>query len=1312
MEIKIRSLWLVIGILLFIAGGIPGLMAQTSSVTVEFFVQPFPSPYLSDWQTNPSIATLTVVNNTIGPQEVIITLLVKTSDGRQVISGSSSPTVLLHGPNVLNNTSLLHGNLKYYDSGIKNQIIQTGRIPEGTYSACVSIASINGVSLVSNDCRDFTIVYPDPPQLVYPLDGDSVNTNYPILQWTPVQVPIQYRVHYVMTMVQLLPGQIPSQALAADVPQYTNGNLTNTALQYPISALPLVAGDTYVWQVQALDQNGFSPASNNGKSQIWTFTYRRSSLILHVPPPAPASPPFRYTFMTTSTVTGSLYGTFSQPATRMTISNKTALNGTWPVANTTVELVAKYMLEQNGSGNQLYKLGESTVELPVPRNSLPADHKYDDADQAVSTTVTDPSGNFLFSFLQSDSTGLIAKDQTINFAQYEGQSNTQTGDLYKVYRIVVQSQYYLSPATDIMVQPYQFDDVGSLPAMAREYSLKIRVLPSSLDAAQQITQGPLVGATVYILRQARPSGVPGSEGNPAPPSSQTIQGMQVVAESQTDNNGQATFSDLVQNIGPNDQYFIYATTSPQSGLSYFCFANSFQFSYSMGFGQTSQAFQIQVNPNTFYSTPATFNNEYTVPTVSTTLMMMPMLPEVAGNVVRKDNPSVHVGSAQVQLLKFALFTWVTESSQQTLSDGSFEFDNLSPTYDNNGDLTGPMRGLDIDKYGFKDTTLAVNNGSPLKLGQSFAPNAPIQLAPAADVMGKVVDEQGNPVEAKVTIGDGSSVTANQPQFKGIVLGGSGSGSYIMNYNTGFQSPAVLGSQQIVIDPTPYNSGATFFIDTEYVNITQDGQDLGTFVVKKRLHRIMIAVSTSGREMIGGTEVPAGRLTVQTVQIPITGAHVAIQSSGKSFGQFLTNNEGSADTMFVSSNDAFTITVTAPDNQDYDGQAISANIPETKDWTIIYVTLNKASHVSGKVFAGKSPIDSAHVFLVQSQSPNSPVVETYTDNNGQYVLHSLPIGASLTIDAAKSQSNYIGDSRKITLSASGNDTLNFNLKVYNGMNITHLMGFPIEVLSLTQSGNNVAISGNFTSLPSNKVFSPQDSTMKIPFHNISIVPGSQKDSNNIPYATPKTLPLTTDANSIQLKIYGTMVGAQTDNDAGIGITDAGNGVGEFSDLTYIDAASFTADPAFSNVKFPHDQLYLGLPGELSPPTKLLIPVIVASGVTPSLIQNGLQISDSKGHSMDYTLYGFDAVADSSASIADGDTVRLQTTIHSNLINVSNPDIDFDIGDVVLHGEKFDPIQGRDTLTIAIEKWQLEGTQWSISQSGGFMINAGQFSHRDG
>ena len=46
--------------------------------------------------------------------------------------------------------------------------------------------------------------------------------------------------------------------------------------------------------------------------------------------------------------------------------------------------------------------------------------------------------------------------------------------------------------------------------------------------------------------------------------------------------------------------------------------------------------------------------------------------------------------------------------------------------------------------------------------------------------------------------------------------------------------------------------------------------------------------------------------------------------------------------------------------------------------------------------------------------------------------------------------------------------------------------------------------------------------------------------------------------------------------------------------------------------------------------------------------------------------------------------------TDLINVSNPDIDFNIGGVTLHSEKFDPIQGRDTIDYPLEKWQIEGT----------------------
>ncbi len=150
MKVKTRFSRFVTLILIFFSATIPDALAQMSSnVRTEFFVQPFPSPYVSDWQTNPSIASLTVFNGSNIPKEAVIALSVTTNDGRQVISGTSSPTVLLHGSTVLNNTSLLHGNLKYYDTGIKNQIIQTGRIPEGTYTACIRITGAEGIQLAT-----------------------------------------------------------------------------------------------------------------------------------------------------------------------------------------------------------------------------------------------------------------------------------------------------------------------------------------------------------------------------------------------------------------------------------------------------------------------------------------------------------------------------------------------------------------------------------------------------------------------------------------------------------------------------------------------------------------------------------------------------------------------------------------------------------------------------------------------------------------------------------------------------------------------------------------------------------------------------------------------------------------------------------------------------------------------------------------------------------------------------------------------------------------------------------------------------------
>ncbi len=1271
MEVKIRLLRFVAFLFIFFAATIPDVMAQISSgVRAEFFVQPFPSPYVSDWQTNPSIASLTVFNGSNSPKEVVITLSVTTNDGRQVISGTSSPTVLLRGPNVMNNTSLLHGNLKYYDTGIKSQIIQTGRIPEGTYSACISILGAEGVRLVSEQCREFTIVYADPPQLVYPMDGDSVNTNFPIFQWTPVQVPVQYQVHYVFKMVQLLQGQTPLQALDADIPQYTNENLAATTLQYPLSALPLVAGDTYVWQVQALDQNGFPPASNNGESQIRTFTYQKPVGIVtyhHVTPVGPGTPPVNKNLFTTTTISGTMYGAFTIQQNKPFLnqqgryghrgsggSNSQSGPQPLPLANTTLNLVDEYVLLQGYD-----PVKRVFVEAPVPSMERSA--------KVIATTTTDASGNFSFSFAQTkNSPDTVSQNTTVTL---EG-GRSATGTLVKVYRIIVQSPYFCSPDYDIDVQTGQSDNIGQQFALARSYSLSITLTPNVLRGGQQLanSSSDLSGYAVYLLRQSRPEGVPDNEGFPAPPSADTVQSMQVVAEATADDNGQVTFSNLVQNNGPNDQYFVYAAPDPGSPFFYTTLPTSFQFGYN---DNPTQYPGYQVTPNT-WNASSVFNSEYVAPEVSITQLMWAAFPKVAGYIYRSDNPNEPVGSAETYL-EYFFNDKVNRFTDEfiTMNDGYFNF-HLGAS-----DL-GSGYQIEIYKNGYRDTIISVNNGKLLTMGQQvYFPK--ILLQPAFNVTGKVVDEEGNPVQANVTIGEGTSVEANLPTVlrQQYFMNGKERTFQAISYNTGFQAPAVSGNQQIIIDPTPYDN--SLFPDTEYVNITQNEQNLGTFVLKKKLHRLKVVVRT-----IAGVSIPR--------------AHVEIQN----VGSFETDNSGAADTTFISASNSFSITVIAPDGKDFIGQVLTAYVPDSKDWTIIPVKLRSAIYVEGRVLVGGTPIPQADVFLDRRQSPHMPPIAAKTNNQGVYVLHDVPPGTRIKIEAAKSQSDLIGADTTLVanIHSKGLRNVNFHLRIYNGMDISKLMGFPIEVTSLTLNGSSVMISGNFVALDSNGIFGPSDPKLMIGFANIQIDSGIEKDSVNVPYAVPKVLPMVTDVNSIPLRIYSALEGAQG-SAGGIRVDTSGNG-GEFVGPTYIDPVSFKKDPAFSNISLP--ELYLGLPNAASLSDRMQLPTITSSGVAPPGTRNGFILSDAKGNSIRYVLFSLHAVADSSKSTLNGNNVTLATTIHTSLRDVPKPDIDLDVGNVTLHSDRFDPISSETPVKIAIENWTIEGDKWSITESG-FSIDSG-------
>ena len=245
--------------------------------SVGIFMQPFPSPYLSDFEHNPTNGSLTITNNTGTAADVIVYLTITRTQSGVLAHGNSNPIAIPSGSTVaLNSDRFIDWGSVSYDGSYRDEVLRTGRLPEGDYAACVEVRSTEGAILATDICASFTIVYPNPPSLVFPPDGDGLYSTYPVFTWTPLNVPPAFQLRYVLTIAEVLEGQTAHQALLANIPQYENRDLIATSFQYPIDALPLDSGKTYAWQVQAVDQDGFPPSANQGRSEIWSFVVKKS----------------------------------------------------------------------------------------------------------------------------------------------------------------------------------------------------------------------------------------------------------------------------------------------------------------------------------------------------------------------------------------------------------------------------------------------------------------------------------------------------------------------------------------------------------------------------------------------------------------------------------------------------------------------------------------------------------------------------------------------------------------------------------------------------------------------------------------------------------------------------------------------------------------------------------------------------------------------------------------------------------------------------------------------------------------------------
>jgi len=262
----------VLGLLLCAASA-----AAQVNVTLQLPFAQMPAR-VAEWRENESLIRIVVQNTGREQYEGLMLSVELSKDGRRIarsrdghpaqprFSLSQGETRSLSWREVISEEAV------EYEGSIRQQVIATGELPEGQYQLCIRILDAQLRPRSQQVCAPFTIVLPDPPQLLSPIGGAEVSP-MPLLQWTPSN-PTAPGLQYQVTVKVRYHGQTPAQAMASN-PVRLLATVPTTSYQVPVTEQlgvdatdPNYAG--HVWQVQAL-LNGRPYGRNRGLSQIEWF---------------------------------------------------------------------------------------------------------------------------------------------------------------------------------------------------------------------------------------------------------------------------------------------------------------------------------------------------------------------------------------------------------------------------------------------------------------------------------------------------------------------------------------------------------------------------------------------------------------------------------------------------------------------------------------------------------------------------------------------------------------------------------------------------------------------------------------------------------------------------------------------------------------------------------------------------------------------------------------------------------------------------------------------------------------------------------
>ncbi len=248
--------------------------------TLNLVISPTPSPYISDWQTRPDMATLSVINPT--GEHLTGYLEVRLTGGKngEIGRSESNPISFPPGVTLINSGDLINWSELEYIGEAGHVIEKTGRFPEDNYTICVYLIRSENPVVIAETCENFVISYFGLINLISPINESEVNIQFPLFQWILSGAEkFLGRIHYQLVICQIEEGQTPQEALESNIPLVNERLLTNQYLYKP-SDPPLEDNESYAWRVRPIlisDENILRSGEMFDWSDFSTFLFKRKT---------------------------------------------------------------------------------------------------------------------------------------------------------------------------------------------------------------------------------------------------------------------------------------------------------------------------------------------------------------------------------------------------------------------------------------------------------------------------------------------------------------------------------------------------------------------------------------------------------------------------------------------------------------------------------------------------------------------------------------------------------------------------------------------------------------------------------------------------------------------------------------------------------------------------------------------------------------------------------------------------------------------------------------------------------------------------